>query len=262
MTRSVALLLVLLSIASPLDAQRLAELQAGAVSTPTVTAASPWSIAASAILPGSGQAILQVNRALPYLAIEAFAWTAYLRHSQRYRARRDDYRRLAARVARAPYATIAPNGDFEYYERMTHYAESGRYDLVAGGRIDPETDSTTYNGAVWLLARRTYWSNPGIAPDTGSSEWQRALTFYQSRAYDQLYRWSWSQSPLEYRSFTDFIRLSNDANRSAMMDLGIVIANHVLSMVDAYITVRLRQDRPNNQFGFEAQLPLRWLGGK
>jgi hypothetical protein len=274
MTRLVACLLVIVSIASPLGAQRLVDLSVAARQAPTelrpgkgttlgprfrgddTGSTSPWAIAASAVLPGAGQAILRSNRALPYLALEAFAWTAYVSHSQRYRARRDDYRNLAARAARAPFSSIAPNGNFEYYERMTHYAESGRYDLVAGGGIDPETDSVTYNGAVWLLARRTFWTNPAAAPDTTSNEWRRAVAFYQSRAYDQLYRWSWTQSPLEYAAFIDFIRQSNDANRRAMMDLGVVIANHVLSMVDAYITVRLRQDVSRGQFALEAQLPL------
>lgn len=283
MTRTVAWLLALAPMTSPLDAQRLSGISVtirraatpcNATSATTHCAsrvvnpgqsrsmASPWSVAASAILPGTGQAMLQVNRALPYLALEAFAWTAYVRHSQRYQRRRDDYRSLAARVARARFSSIAPHGTFEYYERMTQFAESGRYDLVAGGGIDPETDSTTYNGAVWLLARRTFWSNSAVTPDTTSNEWLRAVAFYQSRAYDQLYRWSWTQSPVEYAAFFDFIRQSNDANRRAMMDLGIVIANHVLSMVDAYITVRLRQDGSRDQFVLEAQLPFKRLSSR
>ena len=80
---------------------------------------SPWAIAASAVLPGSGQAMLGVERALPYLAVEAFAWTAYVKASQDYRRRRNGYRDLASRVARAPFTAVRPNGSFEYYERIT-----------------------------------------------------------------------------------------------------------------------------------------------
>jgi len=179
-----------------------------------------------------------------------------VRHSLQYRQHRDGYRDLASRVARAQYSSIRPNGDFEYYEHMTHYPEAGRYDLIAGGALDPETDSTTFNGAVWLLARRTYWSNPSAAPDTASAEWQRAVAFYRSRAYDQLYRWSWTNAPQEYSAFIALIGESNDANRRAMMDLGIVIANHVLSTVDAYITIRLRRDPRRESFGIEGSFPL------
>jgi hypothetical protein len=218
--------------------------------------ATAWSIAASAILPGSGQAILGANRALPYVAVETFAWTSYVRHSVEYRRDRDGYRDLASRVARAAYSAVRPNGNFEYYERMTHYPEAGRYDLVAGGGIEPETDSTTFNGAMWLLARRTFWADPSISPDTTTAEWKRAVAFYRARAYDQLYRWSWTHAPLEYSAFIDLIRESNDANRRALQDLGVIIANHVLSTVDAYITVRLRRGAEAQGFALEGSIPL------
>ena len=139
---------------------------------------------------------------------------------------------------------------------MTHYLETGRFDILAGGGIDPETDSLTFNGAVWLLARRTYWSNPAMAPDTSSGEWQRAVAFYRARAYDQLYRWSWTQAPQEYAAFLALIGESNDANRQAMTDLGVVIANHVLSTIDAYITIRVTRDSRREGFGLDASLPL------
>lgn len=196
------------------------------------------------------------SRALPYLAIESFAWTSFVRHSLQYRRRRDGYRDLAAKVARAPFSSTRPNGDFDYYERMTHYQEAGRYDLVAGGALEPETDTSTYNGAVWLLARRTYWSDPSVMPAPSSPEWTRAIAFYEARAYDQLYRWSWTGAPQEYTAFVNLIDGSNDANRLAMLDLGVVIANHALSTVDAYVTLRLRSDPLRREFAVEGQLPL------
>lgn len=276
MPRLLAWSLVLATAASPLHAQR--RVPAGFVLTagcaaqridahtacgqPRVVSAqaspsgSAWAIVATALLPGVGQAILGNNRALPYLAVEAFAWTSYLSHSLEYRRHRDGYRGLASRVARAPFSSIRPDGSFEYYEHMTHYLEAGRFDVVAGGGLDPETDSATFNGAVWQLARRTYWSNPTVAPDTSSTEWQRAVAFYRARAYDQLYRWSWANAPQEYASFIALIGESNDANRRAMTDLGVVIANHVLSTVDAYITIRVTRDTRRQSFGLEASLPF------
>jgi hypothetical protein len=139
---------------------------------------------------------------------------------------------------------------------MTHYLEAGRFDLVAGGGLEPETDSSTYNGSVWLLARRTFWSDPGSAPDTTSAEWQRAISFYRNRAYDQAYRWSWTNAPAEYSMFVGLIRESNVANRQALQNLGLIIANHVLSTVDAFITVRLHRQGSGRSFGLEGAIPL------
>ena len=278
MARLESWVLAAVSIATPLPAQRLKDLAAG-VSTvsrcdvaqqfvvagceaPAIGSAlreagvPPWSIVLSAILPGSGQAAMGSSRAFAYLTIEAFAWSSFAHHTLQYRRHRDGYRDLAAAVARAPFSEARPNGDFAYYERMTHYEQSGRYDLIAGGGVDPETDTATYNGAVWLLARRTYWRDPSMTPDTSSIEWTRAVAFYQSRAYDQLYRWSWTDAPREYAEFRSLIGESNDANRLAMLDLGVVIANHVLSTIDAYIVVRLHHDPRRREFAIEGRLPL------
>jgi hypothetical protein len=219
---------------------------------------SPWPILASAVLPGLGQALQGVDRAMPYLVAEAFAWTGYVWHSTDFRRQRDGYRNLAAAVARAAYTPVRPVGDFAYYERMSHYAEAGRYDVVAGGILDPEPDTTTYNGAVWLLARNTYWHDPDLPPDTGSTEWKRAVTFYEQRAYDQLYRWSWSGAPDEYAQYRQLIERSNEASRRSLQALGLVIANHLLSAVDAYIILRLRRERTaaGGSVLLEGQLPL------
>jgi hypothetical protein len=280
MGRRVAWLWLLLAVAgAPLHAQRRVTVGVHGTLSPQLPCAerlaceafsatpiqapasgSAWAIAWSAVLPGSGQALLGVDRALPYLAVEAFAWTEHAKASRDYRRRRNGYRDLASRVARAPFAAFRPNGDFEYYERMTHYRETGRYDVVVGGGLEPETDSTTYNGAMWLLARRTYWSNPDTAPDTTSAEWQRAISFYRARAYDQPYRWSWTNAPAEYAMFLDLIRESNDANRRAMQHLGLIIANHVLSTVDAFITVRLQGQGRGRMLGVEGSIPFSGFG--
>jgi hypothetical protein len=50
------------------------------------------------------------------------------------------------------------------------------------------------------------------------------------------------------------IRESNDANRRALQDLGVIIANHVLSTVDSYITVRLHRERGNRHSQLEGSI--------
>lgn len=217
---------------------------------------SPWTVVASALIPGLGQATQRVDRAIGYVAIEAFAWTSYAWFSTDSRRHRDGYRDLASAVARSPFSTFRPNGDFEYYERMSHYPESGRYDVVPGGAVNPETDVSTYNGSVWELARRTYWSDPGTAPDPDTDAWKRSISFYQARAYQQPYRWSWMGAGPEYAEFKSRISASNDANRRAVQALTVVIANHVLSAVDAYIVVRLRAQGPESGLSLQGSIPL------
>ena len=77
-------------------------------------------------------------------------------------------------------------------------------------------------------------------PPRDSPEYARALAFYAGRAYDQAFRWSWRNAQLEYDEYRQTIRKSNDAYKAAATDLGLLIANHVLSTVDAFVTVRLR----------------------
>ena len=119
---------------------------------------SYWAVAASAVMPGAGQAALGERRFLPYAAFELFSWALYAAHVRDARARRDDYRTIAALVARGRFSNDRPTGDFDYYERLEHYVESGQYDAISGGDIDPEPDTVTFNGSIWFLARRTFWS--------------------------------------------------------------------------------------------------------
>ena len=211
---------------------------------------------ASALLPGGGQALLGQDRFLAYLAVEGFAWLRYATDIAEGKRQRRAYRALAARVARAGFVESPPIGDFEYYERMKHWVESGVFDRLPGGAVEPEMDTTTYNGAMWLLARRTYWADPDAPPAPGSSSYVRALAFYLDRAVGPEYRWSWSGAALEQDVFGRTIDRSNDAYRRAIEDLGLVIANHVLSTVDAYVTVRLRARRePGGSLRIGATVP-------
>ena len=203
--------------------------------------ATPWSILTSAVVPGTGQALLSQDRVVAYLAVEAYSWARYAADVREGREARSTYRNLASQVARAPYSATRPVGDFDYYERMEKFVESGAFDAVPGGDLDPEPDTSTANGAIWLLARQTYWSNPSVPPSRDSSEYKFALDFYRGRAVGPEFRWSWSNARLEYAEFRRTIRRSNNAYRNSLEDLGLVIANHALSTVDAFITVRLRR---------------------
>lgn len=202
---------------------------------------SPWAVLASAVVPGSGQAALTQDRFIAYIAVEAYAWARYVADAREGRRARASYRNLASEVARRPFSISRPLGDFDYYERMEKFAESGAFDAVPGGPLDPEPDETTANGAIWLLARQTYWSDPNTPPGRDEPEWRNAEGFYRERAVQDNYRWSWANAQLEYAEYRRTIRRANNAYRTSLQDLGIVIANHALSTVDAFITVRLRR---------------------
>ena len=201
-----------------------------------------WAPLASALAPGAGQAALHQDRWIAYAAAEGVAWLRFVADRQEARREQRGYRRIANSVARALFTTGAPAaGSFEYYETMEKWAASGVYDLMPDADLQPETDSTTFNGAMWLLARQTYWANIDEPPLPESDAYRNAIAFYQRRAIRPAYRWSWLDAQLQQDLYRRTILRSNAAYRRATQDLAAVLANHVLSTVDSYVTLRLRR---------------------
>lgn len=194
---------------------------------------------ASLVIPGSGQLLLGQDRGVLYLAVEAFTLAAYLRDATVASAEGDRFRDLAFEVARDAFGPAVRDTAFEYFETMAHYDESGAYDLDPGPALVPETDPATYNGAQWLLARRTFWADPEVPPDPASPEYIRAIAFYQDRAVGPGFQWSWRDAPLEQATFRQAIERSDDAYREARNYLGLLLANHVVSFADALVSSRL-----------------------
>jgi hypothetical protein len=106
--------------------------------------------------------------------------------------------------------------------------------------VEPESDESTYNGAQWLLARSTFWTDPTRPPPVTSNAYARALAFYKVRAVRDSYRWSWRNAQLEQNLYQGLIEQGNVANHRAISALGVIAANHVLSLVDAFATWRLQ----------------------
>jgi len=213
---------------------------------------------ASAILPGAGQALLRSGRAFIYAGIEALGWVRYSRQQNdgdRFRTR---YRELSRSVARAAFNPTGPDGDWDYYERMEKFAASGAYDRVPGGDVDPESDPSTYNGSIWLLARQTYWRDPDSPPVPSSTEFQSALAFYTRRAVPTDLRWSWVGAADGFQQYRRSVAASNTAFKRAEQTAGLIIANHILSAVDAYVAVRMRLSNNvggGTTLGFTAHAP-------
>jgi hypothetical protein len=223
-----------------------------------------WAPIASAAVPGAGQARLGQDRFVGYMAVEGFLWIRYLSDRRAGIDARNAYRDMALRVSRAGFAGPKPQGNFEYYERMEHWIASGAYDSDPTAGFAPETDSTTFNGKMWSIARTTYWSDPKTPPPVDSPAYAAALEFYRRNAVTPEFAWSWRNAPLHQDVYRRSVRASNDGFRHAVQDIGAVIANHVLSTVDAYISLRLRlgdavrSDESN--IGVEATLPFETIG--
>lgn len=194
---------------------------------------------ASLILPGTGQALLHQDRFVAYLALEAWAVLEFANQRTEARRQQTRFRDLARDVARSLYGPSRPVGDWAYYESMEHYVESGVFDRLPGGDVDPELDAGTYNGFMWQLARQTFWPDPSIPPLPSTAEYRNAINFYLNRAVRAEYRWSWRDAQLEQDIYVRTIRRSNTSFREARRALGLVIANHLLSSVDAFVTLRV-----------------------
>ena len=194
---------------------------------------------ASLLVPGTGQLLAHQDRGAVYLAAEVYLVSRFVQLDRKAVREADRFRNLAFDIARGPYLPTRHDTIFEYFEQMERFTESGRYDAGSGSGFVPESDPRTYNGAVWLLARRTYWADPNVAPDPASKPYQNALQFYWDHAIGPGFQWSWRDHSLEHEVFKESIRRSDDAFRRAQNQVGLILANHLASAVDALISARL-----------------------
>jgi len=183
---------------------------------------------ASAVIPGSGQWLLGQNRALGFLAVEAIAWWRYTTDIHQRTLQEERFKDIARRVARAPFSPSPPDGDWAFYERMRDYLESGQYSMTDTGPVVPETDPSTFNGSRWALAQATN-ANPADQ-----------LAEYERTAAKPDFRWSWKNNQFQFDIFKRYTEKRNDADRAATRDLLVIGANHIISMVDAFTTMRLQ----------------------
>jgi hypothetical protein len=194
---------------------------------------------ASLILPGSGQFLQGHARGAVYLAIEGVLLLRFFTFYREGEREGDQYRDLAFSVARAAYEPMVRDTAFEYYEQMGKFLDSGPYDADPGPAFMPPEDPESYNGSIWHLATETFFADPDNPPEQGSVPYQRALAFYQSRAVGPNFLWSWRNAGLERDLFQRSIEQSDEGFRRATRQLGLILANHLISAIDAFITGRL-----------------------
>lgn len=203
-------------------------------------AVANWMIpVSSAVIPGSGQLLTGHERGVLYLAAEAFLMLHFWSLRSEGLRQRDSFRDLAFSVARAPFRPARRDTVFEYFEAMGSFSESGPFSSGSGPELEPPTDETTFNGRIWRLARETFLEDPDAPPDRASDEYRRALDFYSARAIGANFQWSWRDAGLERDLFRQSMRRSDDAFRMATQYLGLAMANHLLSAIDAFVTQRI-----------------------
>ena len=194
----------------------------------------------SLVVPGLAQYRQGQRRWIAYAGAEILSAALYLGARSDALGLRDDYRAFAWLAARAGYGTgPRRDGDFAYYERLTRWRTSGRWDAdPALEGLQPESDPSTYNGSVWALATDIY--NPGGAAPPGSPAYARALDHYRKNGYGPLFLWTWREGSGDQRRFAGLISSSDDRFRDARLALGVLVANHIFSALDGFITARLR----------------------
>lgn len=233
----------LLAIAAPASAQE----QPRPDSTPPpATTLAP---ALSVVVPGTGQLLRRQERGAVYLLVELFLLQRFAALWGEAREHESQYRSLALRVARAPFAPLIRDTVFEYFEQMGSFVESGPYDTDAGPAFSPPLDELTYNGSIWALARRTYLASPNAPADTASPEYRAAIAFYRRRAVGPNFRWSWRAATMEQDLYRRTIRAGDESFRRAQQQVGLLLANHFLSAVDAFVSQRLGHRREASTSG-------------
>jgi hypothetical protein len=194
-------------------------------------------------VPGAGQYALGQKRWIAYIGAEIAGWMLVLDRRHDAHRLRDHYRELAWSLAREGLSE-APRmeGDFRYYETLTHWERSGSFDLEPGLEgVQPETDPATFNGSVWALATDIYFPSGSQEGGPGDPIYDQALAFYTERAYATRFLWDWSGHPDEWARYGGVIEESDDRFRQATLVTGLVMVNHLLSAVDAFVSARLDQ---------------------
>lgn len=172
-----------------------------------------------------------------YLALEVVGWVAYANRRSEGNRFRDRYRDFAWDQARLQLGPRIDPG-FDYYETLTNWDRSGVYDSDSRApEIQPETDPTTFNGAIWGLAAQLFLEGNTAAPPS-TPEYDRAIQYYATRAYGTEFLWDWSGTGAAQDEFAGLIVSSDDRFRQATNVLGGIIANHVVSAVDAFVSAR------------------------
>ena len=200
---------------------------------PTTGSASPTLL--SLAIPGLGQQRLGRSRKWLFAGLEVAAWAVYLERRAAGGGLRDDYRDFAWQSGRLQ-AGPRVDADFNYYETLSKWDRSGAFDRDAtSSGLQPEEDPSTFNGTIWSRAQAIFLGGGGQPGDAG---FVQALEYYQERAYQTEFLWDWSRTAGGQARLGELISESDSRFVQATTALGVVIANHLVSAIDAFLAAR------------------------
>lgn len=201
---------------------------------------APAAAARSLVVPGWGQLALGQRRAFAYAAAEAILWALWADRRGAGNDLRRAYRDLAWQTARHPGGSSRQDGPWAYYETLSKWARSGLFDRDATlPGVQPEEDPATFNGSIWALARALHLGGGAGAPVDPDAAYEAAVAWYRERAYGDGFLWDWTGKGDALEEYRELIHGSDDRFRQATAALGAVLANHVLSGTDAFLSARL-----------------------
>lgn len=193
----------------------------------------------SLVVPGAGQQSSSQKRALVYIALEAFSWIEFARARSAGGNLRSRYRTLGWEVART-FEGPRVDGDFAYYEALTKFPRSGAFDADPNTPgLQPESDPSTFNGNLWALAADIFFA-PGTTPKPGDARFERALDFYRERGYGEQFLWDWTGNEAARTRFKALIQDSDSRFHRSSVMAGVLLANHLVSAIDAFLSARVR----------------------
>ena len=202
-----------------------------------VASAIAFSTILSAVLPGAGQHVIGQERRWLYLGLEAAGWFAYVNRRSAGADATHAYRDFAWDRARLQ-AEPRMDGDFDYYETLSKWQQSGAFDEDLGQvGVQPEVDAATFNGSIWSLASSLFLGGMPVLSPT-DPQYLRALAYYEENAYDNAYLWEWRGRGADQDAYRSLITDSDEKYRQARHVMGAIIANHVVSAVDAFVSAR------------------------
>lgn len=195
----------------------------------------------SALVPGAGQKLLGQGRWTPYAAAEVWAWSQFMERRNEGRDLQRRYRDLAWLVARRVSAGTRTDAGWEYYEALSRFHSSGAFDMdPQSPGVQPEQNPDTFNGTIWDLARDLFLpEDPAVPLNEESEPFKKALQYYVSRAYRPALAWNWGGNLLHREEYARLIRESDENLRRSTTMIGVILANHLLSAVDALVSARL-----------------------
>ena len=147
----------------------------------------------------------------------------------------------------------------EYYEDLLKWTSSGDYDNDPNlPGIQPEPDPRTYNGHQWDIARINNYtgSNGGLPVPLNAAEQQAALDAYLAKVYLRELNWDWTGLEAESSEYHHLFKRSGSSYRNRNKFTGLLVANHIISVLDVLITQRLNKSEVMQNSGMNFGLQM------